>query len=96
MKRNFSTNGKERPGTNGNALRFSANTQTKRSTDLFYFRLNGRKSQCKKCREDNVPIAADQLCFDCEQRGEFFWREVLTPEQRAQHLKKSVFSEVLV
>ena len=96
MKGNPITNGKERPGTNGNALKFSANTQTKRKTDLFHFRLNGRKSQCKKCLADNVPIAADQLCFDCEQRGEFFWREILTPEQRAHHLANSVSGTVAV
>lgn len=96
MKRDFRTNGKERPATNGNALKFSAHTQTKRNTELFYFRLNGRKSQCKKCLAENVPIAADQLCFDCEQRGEFFWREILTPEQRAHHLANSVSGMVSV
>jgi hypothetical protein len=84
MKYKQNTNGKGRPATNGNALKKSAKTQDTQFSDLFHFRLNGRKPQCRKCYLESSYLSFDGLCVACEQQGEYVWREVLTPEQRAR------------
>lgn len=84
------TNGKERPATNGHALVNSVNPYTKRLTDIFDYKRKGRKGKCPQCRAENVWLSKYGLCFCCEQKAEFVYREKLSPVERLRLFKSSI------
>lgn len=86
---------RERSGSMENALDNSA-IQTTRLTDFFDYKRKGRKGKCPQCKTENVGLSKHDLCFSCEQKAEFVFREKLSPTQRQQFFRRPISQGALV